>query len=144
MRLMEQGWDERAAGSPFGELIGPNWEKEENGVTRYGFTVERKHLNRSDGLHGGMISAFLDMALARTIARATKQPRIATIRLGVDFVDVARVGEFVEVRAEIIRSTRSLVFIRGTLLCAERVIATADGLWKIRGEHGTIGKGGQP
>jgi uncharacterized protein (TIGR00369 family) len=130
-KLREQGWRETPAGSPFGELIGPNYLKEENGVERYGFVVETKHLNRSNGLHGGMASAYLDMSLARTIATTQKLPHIATIHLGIEYIDVARVGDFVEVKAEIVRATRSVVFVRGSLVAGDRVIAIADGVWKI-------------
>jgi uncharacterized protein (TIGR00369 family) len=131
-KLGQAGWtQEDSPGSPFGELIGPTWRRMENGVERYGFVVETKHLNRAGGVHGGMVSAILDMSLARTIATQTGQHGIATIHLGIDFIDVARVGDFVEVKAEITRATKSVVFIRGGLVVGDRVIATADGLWKI-------------
>jgi uncharacterized protein (TIGR00369 family) len=129
--LRERGWYEAPAGSAFGELIGPNWQKAENGVERYGFIVEEKHLNRANGLHGGMASAFLDMSLARTIADTLNLPLIATIHLGIQYIDVARAGDFVEVTAEIVRATRSVVFIRGSLVTGARVVAIADGVWKI-------------
>ena len=35
------------------------------------------------------------------------------------------------VAVEIVRATRSLVFLRGTMVATGRVIATADGVWKI-------------
>src|ERR1043166_7640208 len=107
-RVEGEGGRESPAGSPFGELIGPNFLKIENGVERYGFIVEGKHLNRSNGLHGGMASAYFDMSLERTIATTLKLPNIATIHLGVDYIDVARVGDFVEVKAEIVRATKSV------------------------------------
>lgn len=133
-KLRQLGWaPEDSPGSPFGDLIGPTWRRIENGLERYGFLVETKHLNRSGGVHGGMVSAILDMSLARTIATQTGHHGIATIHLGIDFIDVARVGDFVEVKAEITRATKSIVFIRGALMVGDRVIANADGLWKILG-----------
>lgn len=40
-------------------------------------------------------------------------------------------GDFVEVDAEVVRSTRSLVFMRGTCHANGRIIATCSGVWKI-------------
>ncbi len=131
MDMLEQGWCEESTGSAFGDLIGPHFAKDVDGVPRYGFIVTPKHLNRNFGLHGGMTASCLDMALARTIATSIKNPNIATLHLGIEFVDVAKVGEFVEVVVEIVRSTRSVVFCRGTMLTGERVVAVANGVWKI-------------
>ena len=40
-------------------------------------------------------------------------------------------GEFAEIEVEIVRATRSLVFLRGVMRVGDRVVATADGVWKI-------------
>ncbi len=39
-------------------------------------------------------------------------------------------------RAEIVRKTRSLVFIRGQLTVGARVVLAADGIWKILSPRG--------
>ena len=44
-----------------------------------------------------------------------------------------RLGEFVEVGAEVLRATRTVVFVRGTLEVAGRAVVHADGVWKILG-----------
>ncbi len=131
--LADEGWREELTGSAFGDLIGPHFAKEINGVARYGFLVEEKHLNRIGGLHGGMTAACLDMALARTVAKTLNMPNIATVHLGIEFVDSARAGDFAEIAVEIVRATKSVVFCRGTLLVGEKVVAIANGVWKILG-----------
>jgi acyl-coenzyme A thioesterase PaaI-like protein len=45
------------------------------------------------------------------------------------------VGEFVEARCTVVRRTRALVFMSAELIVGERVVATANGVWK------TLGKG---
>lgn len=129
--LHDEGWREELTGSAFGDLIGPHFAKEVDGVDRYGFLVEPKHLNRIGGLHGGMTAACLDMALARTVAKTLNMPNIATVHLGIEFVDAARAGDFVEITVEIVRATKSVVFCRGTMLAGDKVIAIANGVWKI-------------
>ena len=49
------------------------------------------------------------------------------IHLGVDFISSARLGDIVQCRTEVLRQTRSLFFMRGTIVVGERCIATANG-----------------
>ena len=56
---------------------------------------------------------------------------MATVSLNGDFLAAATVGEWVEAEGEVVRRTRALVFTRGAILCGERTLLTASGLWKI-------------
>ena len=58
---------------------------------------------------------------------------VATVQFDMQFVSAARMGDFVETRPEVVRRTAALVFMRGTLLAGTRVVATAQGVWKILG-----------
>jgi acyl-coenzyme A thioesterase PaaI-like protein len=42
-----------------------------------------------------------------------------------------QIGDFVEAHCEIVRITRSIIFMRGTLMVGDRVVASASGVWKI-------------
>ena len=64
--------------------------------------------------------------------------RQATISLNVQFVSPANLGDFVEVDAEVVKQTRSVVFLRGTLRARSRIIATVEGIWKILGSNGDM------
>jgi hypothetical protein len=44
---------------------------------------------------------------------------------------VARVGEFVTVRPEVVRHSKDLIFIRGLICVGDKNIASADGIWKV-------------
>jgi acyl-coenzyme A thioesterase PaaI-like protein len=55
----------------------------------------------------------------------------ATIQLNTQFIAAVQIGDFVEGRAEIVRGTRSLVFVRGMLTVGERAVATIDGICKV-------------
>jgi acyl-coenzyme A thioesterase PaaI-like protein len=37
----------------------------------------------------------------------------------------------VEAQCEVVRRTRSVVFMRGTLVVGSHLVATANGIWKI-------------
>jgi acyl-coenzyme A thioesterase PaaI-like protein len=55
----------------------------------------------------------------------------ATIELNIRFIDAVELGEFMEIAPGIARKTRSIVFMRGTVTADGRIVATADGIWKV-------------
>jgi uncharacterized protein (TIGR00369 family) len=119
-------------------LVGPMWQRLDASTMRYAFLAEPKHHNRRDVVHGGMIMTFADRALGMTVRGVTGHKHQATIQLDVHFVDAVQIGEFVETQAQIVRQTRSLVFVKADLFVGSRVIASVNGIWKILGEqHGT-------
>jgi acyl-coenzyme A thioesterase PaaI-like protein len=78
-----------------------------------------------------MIAAFADRSLALACQKANNYLPQATIALNVRMINAVHVGEFVEMNCEVVRQTRSVVFMRGTLRVGSRVVATADGIWKL-------------
>ncbi len=126
------GW-EKLVGVGFGELIGPLWKRIDNGQVRFGFVVVQKHLNRAGNLHGGMLMTFADQAMAMTGRDATGGKRHATMELGIQFIGAAHLGEFVEAVPEVVRVTRSVVFLQVRMYVADRIVVSANGIWKIIG-----------
>jgi uncharacterized protein (TIGR00369 family) len=128
------GWEEIANHTAFGDLVGPIWRSEENGQPRFGFIVAPKHLNRAGNLHGGMLMTLADQAMAMTARQATGGKRHATIELNIQFVGAVKLGEFVVAHPEVVRATRSVVFMQAKMLVGTRVVVTTNGIWKILDE----------
>ena len=124
------GW-EAIPDDGFIGLVGPIWQKPGKSGMRFAFLADARHHNRRGVVHGGMIMTFADRALGMTARHATGQKAQATIQLDVHFVNAIQIGEFVEVHAEIVRLTRDLIFMKGDLVARGRVVATANGIWKI-------------
>jgi acyl-coenzyme A thioesterase PaaI-like protein len=82
-------------------------------------------------VQGGMLMTFADRALGRNAWKAAGDRPVATIQFGMQFISAGRIGEFFEIRPEVVRRTSSLVFMRGELVAGLRVVATAAGIWKI-------------
>lgn len=125
--LAALGWAQRDVPG-FINHVGPFWLKTE--PLRMAMLVEAKHLNPGGVVHGGMISSLLDSALASKVIAESGYKRVATISLTVEFVSGARPGDLLEIEPEIIRVTRSVVFVRGALKCGANVVAVASGVWK--------------
>jgi acyl-coenzyme A thioesterase PaaI-like protein len=140
-------FDPAAAGwRPYGHddtgfigLIGPFWSrpiKTKMGDSfEYAFLAQDKHHNLRGVVQGGMLMAFADRSMGRTCFYANEQQPQATVQLDMHFIDAVQVGEFVECRAKVVRRTRALVFMSGELVVGERVVATANGVWKTLGKR---------
>lgn len=124
------GWHTRDS-MGFNALIGPLWTRRDGDAKALGLIVETKHLNRRGHIHGGVLASFADNLLAMVTATAVEPKPIATMQLNVHFVAPAHVHEFLEGHGEVIRATRSVVFVAGRLMVGSRVVAAVDGIWKI-------------
>lgn len=127
--LLAGGW-QRGADVPFVTLIGPIWEREEEGGWRFGFLAQPKHRNRRDVVHGGMLMAFADRALGLTGRRANNDQPQATIQLNFQFINAVHVGDFVEASCVVVRRTRFIIFMNATLTVGSELVGTATGIWK--------------
>ncbi len=50
------------------------------------------------------------------------------------FIGGVKIGDFVEAHCDVVRETRSVLFIEGKLKVGARIVASASGIWKILGE----------
>ena len=126
------GWEQRAD-EGFPALVGPLWSRREGALRAYGIIAEPRHTNVHGIVHGGMLMTLADTALGLNVwEEAGRQPSV-TVQLDVQFLAVVRPGEFVEARAEILRRTRSVIFVRGALAVGGRSVAAASGVWKLLG-----------
>lgn len=126
------GWRLRAGDGGFIDLVGPLWEPPDGARERSGFLAEARHLNRGGLVHGGMLMTFVDQALGIAAWSVNGNRPQVTIQLDTHFISGVKVGEFVEARCRVVRMTRALLFMSGELAVGDRIVATANGVWKMR------------
>jgi len=114
-------------------LVGPFWMRRCGESYLYAFRAEPKHENRRGVVQGGMLMTFADRSMGMTCWYANAHQPQATVQLDVHFIDAVAIGEFVEAKCRVVRRTRSLVFMSGELVVGDRVVATANGVWKTLG-----------
>ncbi len=124
------GWRQKDD-TGFSAIVGPIWEREESGGVRYGMLTHAMHVNSNGVVHGGVIATLADSALAYASRRASGGRRQATIQLDVHYVDSGHIGEFLEVEAIVTRTTRSVAFVTGRISAGDRLVATAQGVWRL-------------
>jgi acyl-coenzyme A thioesterase PaaI-like protein len=117
-------------------LVGPFWIKRQadSETPLFAFQAAKKHHNRRGVVQGGMLMTFADRSMGMTCWYANEKKPQATVHLDVHFVDAVKIGEFVEMRAKVVRRTRALIFMSGELMVGSRTVATANGVWKALGK----------
>jgi acyl-coenzyme A thioesterase PaaI-like protein len=122
----------------FGTHVGPFYQPPGGDPLLCGFVADARHGNKRGVVHGGMLATAFDIGLGNASWDAASRKPCATVQLSVQYVGALQLGEFAAIRSEIIKTTRSLVFIRGIMTGGDgRIVATAEGVWKIlawRGE----------
>ncbi len=128
--VVPDGFRPASAKSPFGETAGPFYQREAaNGGFVRAFRVLEKHTNRAGLAHGAMLVALADGVMGQTVGRELDAAAV-TVRLTTSFLAPARLGDWVECRAEIVRATRDLVFLRAEATVRRRIVLTADGIFQ--------------
>ena len=128
------GW-EPVDDTGFLGLVGPTWRRLRDDRLEFAFRAEPKHANLRNVVQGGMLMTFADRSMGMTCWYANERQPQATVQLDVHFIDAVQIGEFVECRAKVVRRTRALVFMAAELVVGERVVATANGVWKTLGKR---------
>ncbi len=131
--LLDAGWRVSGHGA-FRELVGPFYVRERDGKLEYCFRVQPKHDNTEGRAHGGMIMSFCDEALGMAAVRARPGVRLVTISFDCQFIGGATEGSLVVLEPQVIKTTASLVFLRGLCLTNGQTVAACSGVWKAIGK----------
>jgi uncharacterized protein (TIGR00369 family) len=125
------GWTTWSGGSdPYETLIGPFYFRQEDGRARCVFEPKAHHLNGGGAIHGGCLMSFADFSLFAIAHNALRDVRAVTMTFNSEFIGAGGRDEWVEARGEVVRDTRSVVFIRGIVTQAERPLLSFSGTLK--------------
>lgn len=124
-----RGWF-YSTGDAFNAHAGPFYYRQrEDGTPLCAMRVEDRHLNGGGMMHGGAIMTFADYCLY-VFAAALGDARMVTVSLGGEFVGAVPPGAMVECTGEVIRSTRSMVFLRGLMTAQGAPVYSFSGVLK--------------
>ena len=121
-------------GGDFMRINGPLYLRHEGDLVLLGFRVEARHCNPMHQCHGGMMASFCDMLLPMTIHRKSEPARgrfLPTINLQIDYLAPAPLGCWVQGEAQVLRTTRSLVFAQGLITADGTTAVRVSGIFKI-------------
>lgn len=102
----------------------------EGDMVEQAFYALPRHTNGIGLVHGGMLSAFTDGLLAMAVGRGTQHVGV-TIHLSIDFLHMARQGDWIIGEARMSRATKDIAFAEGRLHARGVDIVRASGVFKL-------------
>ena len=101
--------------------------------THYEFIVEVKeiHLNTGKITHGGFLSTIADTGMGTAAHRVAGDRRCVTINLDMKFISASQLGDKLKGKVEILKKTKTLVFINCKVYNDKELAVFASGIWKI-------------
>ncbi len=131
---LPDGFTELRLGGDFVKANGPLFERFEGEAYQLGFRVEKRHCNTMRICHGGMMATFCDMLLPITAFRRVAslgERFLPTVSLDIDYLAPAPLGAWVQGEAQVLRTTRSMVFAQGLVTADGEPVARVSGVFKI-------------
>ena len=101
--------------------------------TEYEFksTINENHLNAAGITHGGYLAALIDAGAGTSAHRCANNASCVTISLDLKFIGSSKIGDQILGKTKILKKTNTLIFLFCELICDDKIIASASGIWKI-------------
>jgi len=105
--------------------------------------INKNHLNRAGITHGGYIASLIDAGSGTSAHRSANDTPCVTISLDLKFIGASKEGDEIIGKTKILKKTKSLIFLFCELVCNDKIIASATGIWKIlKVSPSNLGPGG--
>jgi len=118
-----------SARGPYTTHNGPFFHRSTSETLEHAFFVLKRHCNSLGIVHGGMLSTFMDGVLANAVGREAGTASV-TVHLSLDFLSMARAGDWVFGDAVVTRQTKDLIFVEGRIRVGTRDVMRASGIFK--------------
>jgi uncharacterized protein (TIGR00369 family) len=94
------------------------------------FRAEPRHCNAFGVIHGGALMTLADLALCATAHHGHDDEGAITVSMNTDFLAAGHEGDLVTARAEVLRRSGSLVFMRCIVSAGDRAILNCSAVVK--------------
>jgi uncharacterized protein (TIGR00369 family) len=100
-----------------------------NPAVRLRMFTRKRHSNLLDAVHGAITLALIDVSLFACMRHALEGDAAGsvTLDLSTQFIGAGMIGEPLDAVVEVLRETRRLVFLRGTIVQDEHLVAAFNG-----------------
>ena len=130
--LVPEGFDRHTRQSGLTDPWEPIYARRSARGVSLGIRASAAHANSRGFVHGGLITALADNAMGLSCGQHVENTTgLVTVSLSVDFVGFAKVGQWLEIRPEVIKTGNSLCFATALALADDSVCARASGVFKL-------------
>lgn len=115
------------------DIIGPYYQRIEDGKPLIALAVKEVHLSPRGYCHGGIIFGMSDLqSLAASYMCGLTDRLTATVSFSMEFVYPAKLGDWLEMRTELIKKTKQFLFTQALIRnSAGDAIARSSGVFKL-------------
>lgn len=111
MSRVPDGFEPLARSSPYIELLGPVYQRNDPACLVIGLRADAKHCNARGQVHGGVLAALADIAMGYSAAFSTDPPTpMVTASQTIDYAGKAGKGDWIEVHTDVQKVGASLAF----------------------------------
>lgn len=128
-----QGFRAIDVGGGFMGVNGPLYARWSGTGVQLGFRVLDRHVNPMSICHGGMMATFADMLIPCAAMYQGEMERrfLPTVSLQVDYLGPSPLGAWVQGEAQVLRTTRTLLFGQGLAHADGQPVLRLSGVFKI-------------
>ena len=118
--------------SPLTDPWEPLYSKRTDLAVVIGLRLAKPHTNGRGLIHGGLIAALADNAMGYSCAQQMGgAASLVTIGLAVDFIGSAKVGQWLAVESDVIRTGSTICFAQSLVKADDGVIARANATFRV-------------
>ena len=127
-----EGFQPHFRRSPLTDPWEPLYSKRTDKAVIIGLRLAKPHTNGRGLIHGGLIAALADNAMGYSCAqRIGGAASLVTIGLAVDFIGSAKVGQWLAVESDVIRTGSTICFAQSLVKADDIVIARANATFRV-------------
>jgi uncharacterized protein (TIGR00369 family) len=117
--------------SPVTDPWEPIYARKTEGAVILGLVAEAAHTNSRGFVHGGLIGTLADNAMGLSCARRLGDgSSLLTVNLALDYLGVARAGQWLEFDTVFVKPGRTLCFAQAFVTADGEVCARANGVFR--------------
>ena len=127
-----EGFEPHFRKSPLTDPWEPLYSRRTDKAVIMGLRLAKPHTNSRGLIHGGLIAALTDNAMGYSCAQSMGwNSRLLTISLAVDFIGTAKIGQWLSIEPEVIRTGGTICFAQSLIRADDVVIARANGTFRV-------------
>ena len=126
------GFEPHFRKSPLTEPWEPLYSRRTDKAVIIGLRLAKPHTNSRGLIHGGLIAALTDNAMGYSCALVMGwNNSLVTISLAVDFVGTAKIGQWLAIEPEVIRTGSTICFAQSLSKADDIVVARANATFRV-------------
>jgi acyl-coenzyme A thioesterase PaaI-like protein len=130
--LVPEGFERHTRRSGFTDPWEPIYARRSSRGVSLAIRASAAHANSRGFVHGGLITALADNAMGLSCGQEVDNTSgLVTVSLSMDFLGFAKVGQWLEIRPEVIKAGKSLCFATALVLADDSICARASAVFKV-------------